>query len=88
MEKAIHESSGKEHILLTSLGMRAIETEYEWKGKTVNASPSLIAVRQQRRRAIPLCRVILTGLTEVECRWVSESGFPNWISRRAKKRSY
>ena len=37
MEKAIHESSGKEHILLTSLGMRAIETEYQWKGKTVKA---------------------------------------------------
>ena len=23
-------TSSKEHILLTSLGMRAIETEYEW----------------------------------------------------------
>ena len=35
MEKASHESSGKEHILLTSLGMRAIESEYQWKGKAV-----------------------------------------------------
>ena len=44
MEKAIHESSGKEHILLTSLGMRAIETEYQWKGKTVKADLTPLAL--------------------------------------------
>lgn len=35
MQKTSHASSGKEHILLTSLGMRAIKTEYRWNRKTV-----------------------------------------------------
>ena len=54
MEKAIHESSGKEHILLTSLGMRAIETEYQWKGKTVKADLTPLAlVRLLEKSELP-----------------------------------
>ena len=44
MEKAIHESSGKEHILLTGLGMRAIETEYQWKGQNSQGGPHPIGI--------------------------------------------
>ena len=44
MEKAIYESSGKEHILLTSLGMRAIKTEYQWNGKTAKAGLTPLAL--------------------------------------------
>ena len=54
MEKAIHESSGKEHILLTSLGMRAIKTEYEWKGKTIEADLTPLAlVRLLEKSELP-----------------------------------
>lgn len=44
MEKASHTSSGKEHILLTSLGMRAIKTKYLWNGKTVEADLTPLAL--------------------------------------------
>ena len=44
MQKASHASSGKEHILLTSLGMRAIKTEYLWNGKTVEADLTPLAL--------------------------------------------
>ena len=44
MEKTFHASSGKEHILLTSLGMRAIETEYQWNGETVKADLTPLAL--------------------------------------------
>ena len=45
MEKAIHESSDKEHILLTSLGTRVYEnTTYEWKGKTATADLTPLAL--------------------------------------------
>ena len=54
MEKAIHESSGKEHILLTGLGMRAIETEYQWKDKTVKADLTPLAlVRLLEKSELP-----------------------------------
>ena len=54
MEKAIHKSSGKKHILLTSLGMRAIETEYQWKGKTVKADLTPLAlVRLLEKSELP-----------------------------------
>lgn len=45
-EKITHESSSKEHILLTSLGMRAIETEYQWNGQTVKADLTPLALVQ------------------------------------------
>ena len=39
-------TSNKEHILLTSLGMRAIETEYEWNGKKATAGLTPLALVQ------------------------------------------
>ncbi|MDE0012367.1 MAG: TIGR02221 family CRISPR-associated protein [Candidatus Poribacteria bacterium] len=39
-------TSNKKHILLTSLGMRAIETEYEWNGKKVTADLTPLALVQ------------------------------------------
>lgn len=39
-------TSSKEHILLTSLGMRAIETEYEWNGKRATADLTPLALVQ------------------------------------------
>ena len=39
-------ASDKEHILLTSLGMRAIETEYEWNGKKATAGLTPLALVQ------------------------------------------
>ena len=39
-------TSNKEHILLTSLGLRAIETEYEWNGKKVTAGLTPLALVQ------------------------------------------
>lgn len=39
-------TSNKEHILLTSLGMRAIETEYEWNGKKATADLTPLALVQ------------------------------------------
>ena len=38
--------SNKEHILLTSLGMRAIKTEYEWNGKKATADLTPLALVQ------------------------------------------
>lgn len=43
-KKITHESSSKEHILLTSLGMRAIETEYQWNEQTVKADLTPLAL--------------------------------------------
>ncbi len=39
-------TSNKEHVLLTSLGMRAIETEYEWNGKKATAGLTPLALVQ------------------------------------------
>ena len=39
-------ASNKEHILLTSLGMQAIETEYEWNGKKATAGLTPLALVQ------------------------------------------
>ena len=39
-------ASNKEHILLTSLGLRAIETEYEWNGKKATAGLTPLALVQ------------------------------------------
>ena len=46
METTTHNSSDVPHILLTSLGMRAIETEYEWNGKTAKAGLTPLALVQ------------------------------------------
>ena len=43
MEESIH---GNEHILLTSLGMNAIPTEYQWDGKTATAPLTPLALVQ------------------------------------------
>ena len=39
-------ASNKEHILLTSLGMRAIKTEYEWNGEKATADLTPLALVQ------------------------------------------
>ncbi|MDE0426599.1 MAG: TIGR02221 family CRISPR-associated protein [Candidatus Poribacteria bacterium] len=44
MAKTCHASVGKEHILLTSLGMRAIKTEYLWNGKKAEADLTPLAL--------------------------------------------
>ena len=44
MKKTDYEPVETPHILLTSLGMRAIETEYQWKGKTVKADLTPLAL--------------------------------------------
>ena len=46
MKQTTQKSLNKQHILLTSLGMRAIETEYEWHGKTVKADLTPLALVQ------------------------------------------
>ena len=46
METTVHESPTVPHILLTSLGMRAIRTEYLWNGKTVGADLTPLALVQ------------------------------------------
>ena len=43
-KKITHKSSSKEHILLTSLGMRAIETKYQWNEQTVKADLTPLAL--------------------------------------------
>lgn len=45
MEKANHESSGKQHILLTSLGTSVYKnTKYEWREKTATADLAPLAL--------------------------------------------
>ena len=46
MEKPTQKSSDRQHILLTSLGMRAIETEYQWNGATAKAGLTPLALVQ------------------------------------------
>ena len=46
MEKSTHKSSDKQHILLTSLGTRAIDTEYLWNGQTKRANLTPLALVQ------------------------------------------
>ena len=46
MEKTIHESSGKKHILLTGLGMLKKTTEYLWNGKKTKAELTPLALVQ------------------------------------------
>ena len=46
MEKTMPKSSDKQHILLTSLGTLAIETEYQWNGKIVKADLTPLALVQ------------------------------------------
>ena len=46
MEKPTQKSSDRQHILLTSLGMRAIETEYQWNGTTAKAGLTPLALVQ------------------------------------------
>ena len=46
MKKAIYKPSAKQHILLTSLGTRAIPTKYQWNGKTVEAGLTPLALVQ------------------------------------------
>ena len=46
MEKTIHESSGKTHILLTGLGMLKKTTEYLWNGKKTKAELTPLALVQ------------------------------------------
>lgn len=46
MEETIRESTDAPHILLTSLGMRAIPTEYEWNGKKATADLTPLALVQ------------------------------------------
>lgn len=42
----MQKSSDKQHILLTSLGMHAIETEYQWNGNTAKAGLTPLALVQ------------------------------------------
>ena len=44
-------ASNKEHVLLTSLGLRAIETEYEWNGKKATAGLTPLALVQLLEKA-------------------------------------
>ena len=46
MKNTTYESTTVPHILLTSLGMRAIKTEYEWNGKRATADLTPLALVQ------------------------------------------
>ena len=64
MEKEIHESSEKKHILLTSLGTQAIPTKYRWNGETKKAKLTPLALVQLLdKRDLPnrVVAVVTTG---------------------------
>ncbi len=67
MEKAIHESSDKQHILLTGLGTRAIKTDYEWDGERETAvlTPlALVKLMKKRLCASQLPNRVVVLLTD------------------------
>ena len=57
MEKTTQKKAN-EHILLTSLGMNAIPTDYEWNGKTVNAPLTPLALVQLLDKSQQPSRVV------------------------------
>lgn len=63
IETAIYQPSDAPHILLTSLGMKAIPTTYKWNAKTVEADLSPLALVQLLERS-ELPNHVVTLVTE------------------------
>lgn len=65
MEKTSHESSDKQHILLTSLGKNAFPTEYEWGKEKVTASLAPLALIEfLKKLKLPMPDRVVAVVTE------------------------